>query len=128
MSTTDPALTRTITGHHDGHDLAASIQIDDGPGPGGASHVYVVHAGDESEVARIQYQCGPRNVGGSTPGVLDSSGCPGLRVVSGGGVNKSAREALALATRLGGEPFVEFVSSSESSGPGDGTGAAWTSP
>lgn len=63
---------RLITDHHDGHGLAESIRIEaDALGPGGASHRYTVTA-DDHHVAGIQYQRGPRNEPGSTPGVLDS--------------------------------------------------------
>lgn len=62
---------RQITGHHDGHGLTESLIIEaDEPGPGGASHRYVVRVGDEV-VATIQYQTGPRHEEGSTTGVLD---------------------------------------------------------
>ena len=72
---------RQIFGHHDGHGLTEAITIlADEAGPGGASHAYTVyvqtarskpeHHGEQ--VASIQYQRGPRNEEGSTPGVLDS--------------------------------------------------------
>ena len=78
--------TRTIVDHHDGHGLAEKIIIEaDEPGPGGASHRYRVcvdlepHEAPEcgggpawEEVAKIQYQKGPRHEAGSTVGVLDS--------------------------------------------------------
>jgi len=67
---------REITTHHDGHGLNESITIKaDEPGPGGASHCYDVEIGLEggswSQVGRIQFQQGPRNVEGSTPGMTD---------------------------------------------------------
>lgn len=62
---------RTITDHFDGHGLADSIEVvADMPGPGGASHLYRAFIGG-AEVARVQFQKGPRNEPGSTPGVLD---------------------------------------------------------
>lgn len=65
-------MPREITNHYDGHGLAESLRImADEPGPGGASHLYIVLAGD-AEVGRIQYQKGPRNVEGSTPGVIET--------------------------------------------------------
>lgn len=68
---------RQITDHHDGHGLTESIKIGaDGPGPGGASHVYTcwldVSANEKNMLAHIRYQKGPRNVEGSISGVLDS--------------------------------------------------------
>ena len=69
---------REITDHHDGHGLAESILVSatDEPGPGGANHVYTAQidtgGGYMRSVAHIQYQNGPRNEAGSTPGVLDS--------------------------------------------------------
>lgn len=69
---------REITDHHDGHGLTESLHIEaDEPGPGGASHVYGVHV-DLGEycrvydVARIQFQKGPRNEPGSVPGIVES--------------------------------------------------------
>ena len=62
---------RTITDHFDGHGLADSIEvIADELGPSGASHDYHAYIGG-AEVARIQFQKGPRNESGSTAGVLD---------------------------------------------------------
>ena len=68
-----------ITDHHDGYGLNESITIKalDEPGPGGAHHLYVAvikaknadGVEDEIEVARVQFQKGPRNEPGSTPGV-----------------------------------------------------------
>lgn len=65
---------RQITDHFDGHGLADSIIISsDEPDPnaGGAPHEYVCTIGG-NQVANIQFQHGPRNVAGSTPGILDS--------------------------------------------------------
>ena len=62
---------RRLLGHFDGHGLADSIEvIADESGPGGASHEYRAYIGGK-EVAHIQFQKGPRNESGSTPGVLD---------------------------------------------------------
>lgn len=64
---------RTITDHHDGHGLTESIEITaDDLGPGGASHHYTLSIGADT-VATIQFQKGPRNVHGSTPGVVESA-------------------------------------------------------
>ena len=69
---------REITDHYDGHGLTESLQVEaDGPGPGGASHLYVVitrpdASGNGTEVARIQFQKGPRNEAGSITGVVES--------------------------------------------------------
>lgn len=59
-----------ITDHHDGHALNESIVVRalDEPGHGGAHHLYVCEI-DGREVARVQFQHGPRNEEGSTPGV-----------------------------------------------------------
>ena len=65
---------RTITSHHDGHGLAESLTIEaDEPGPGGASHAYLVSRGYPAGivVADIQYQKGPRHEAGSTTGIID---------------------------------------------------------
>lgn len=71
MSTT--AATREINTHHDGHGLNESITITaDGPGPGGASHNYVMKIG-EDVVCHLQFQNGPRNVEGSIPGVTEQA-------------------------------------------------------
>jgi len=63
-----------ITTHHDGHGLNEQILIlPDEPGPGGASHSYefryLLPDGLESRVGLLQFQKGPRNVKGSTPGL-----------------------------------------------------------
>lgn len=66
---------RTITTHHDGHGLAEKIHIEatdiDAQNGGGASHRYIATI-DDMEVARIQFQHGPRDEPGSVPGILDS--------------------------------------------------------
>ena len=66
---------RTITTHHDGHGLNEAIEIvADELGPGGASHHYnVTYRKGEigTQVADVQFQKGPRDIGGSTPGVTD---------------------------------------------------------
>lgn len=61
--------------HHDGHGLAEAIEIRwlDDVGPGGAHHRYqfvVNDGGQQTEVGLIQFQQGPRNEPGSTPGVI----------------------------------------------------------
>lgn len=74
---------REITTHHDGHGLAESIkiradEIPDDPRFGGASHHYVAFAHGPNGYAiqpaalQVQFQKGPRNVEGSTPGVIDT--------------------------------------------------------
>lgn len=64
------ANTKKITDHHDGFGLNESIVVRplDEVGPGGAHHFYVAEV-DGQEVARVQFQKGPRNEPGSTPGV-----------------------------------------------------------
>lgn len=65
---------RQITDHFDGHGLADSILVQsDNPDPnaGGAPHEYTAKM-DGLQVASIQFQHGPRNVAGSTPGILDT--------------------------------------------------------
>ena len=59
-----------ITDHRDGFALNDAITVKpiDDVGPGGAHHMYVAEV-DGVEVARVQFQCGPRNEPGSTPGV-----------------------------------------------------------
>lgn len=65
--------TRQIDSHHDGHGLNESIQITaDGPGPGGASHLYTFSIGPDT-VAEVQFQKGPRNVPESEPGVTEGA-------------------------------------------------------
>ena len=46
------------------------VRVLDEPGPGGANHVYMIETPDED--VTIQFQCGPRNVEGSTHGVIDT--------------------------------------------------------
>lgn len=93
QNATAPAVERReIKDHHDGHGLAESLRIlADGPGPGGASHYYVVGSTKnrsldeffaktetqslcalEDPLALISYQKGPRDEIDSQPGVLDS--------------------------------------------------------
>lgn len=67
---------KQITSHHDGHGLTESILVEavDEIGPGGAHHEYhfIVdnHDGSFTTVGWLQFQKGPRNEPGSTPGVL----------------------------------------------------------
>ena len=64
---------REITTHHDGFGLAESIKITaDDFGPGNASHCYIASI-DGKEVARLQFQHGPRNEPGSTPGLTTAA-------------------------------------------------------
>lgn len=64
---------RTIDTHHDGHGLNESIEITaDDLGPGGASHKYVASIAG-AVVATVQFQEGPRNVIGSTPGMTEAA-------------------------------------------------------
>jgi hypothetical protein len=70
---TPMAMERQINMHHDGHGLNESITIEaDGPGPGGASHTYIMKIGEEV-VCHLQFQNGPRNVEGSIPGVTEQA-------------------------------------------------------
>jgi hypothetical protein len=65
---------RLITYHHDGHGLSESILVeadDLDPNAGLSSNHYVASI-NGAQVARIQFQHGPRDVEGSTPGILDS--------------------------------------------------------
>lgn len=68
---------REITDHHDGHGLNEALKIRaDEAGPGGASHHYTVSYETENtgnQVADVQFQKGPRDVEGSTPGATDSA-------------------------------------------------------
>jgi len=71
-------MDRELIDHHDGHGLTESIKIlADEPGPGGASHRYLIQVeapdGQKFAVGEIQFQKGPRNVEGSTPGVVESA-------------------------------------------------------
>lgn len=67
---------KEVTDHHDGHGLAESIRVfaADEPGPGGACHRYEFFVdqgnGQMEQVGYLQFQKGPRNEEGSTPGVL----------------------------------------------------------
>ena len=82
---------REITDHHDGHGLAEKIDIFvlDEPGPGGANHLYRVDVRLTADpdwttpqygsvgrlrntVASVQFQRGPRDEPGSTPGIIDT--------------------------------------------------------
>lgn len=69
----------TVTDHHDGHGLAERLVVYKGPtdpNAGGASHHYVVDYVQDGqslgEVASVRFQHGPRDVPGSTPGILDT--------------------------------------------------------
>ena len=64
---------RTVDTHYDGHGLNESIRIetDDADGSG-AAHNYIATINGQ-EVARIQFQKGPRNVEGSYPGVTEGA-------------------------------------------------------
>jgi hypothetical protein len=66
---------RTITSHHDGHGLAESIEIVaddlDHEKGGGASHLYLVEIAGE-QVAKIQFQHGPRGEAYSKAGVIEN--------------------------------------------------------
>lgn len=62
--------------HHDGHGLndLHTIQADArDPNAGNASHAYEVVDDTGEVLAHISFQHGPRNVPGSTPGVLDAA-------------------------------------------------------
>jgi hypothetical protein len=64
---------RQITEHHDGHGLNESIDIyTDAPDQSGAAHSYNGWIGD-TRVVVVQFQKGPRNVEGSTPGATEAS-------------------------------------------------------
>jgi hypothetical protein len=69
---------REITTHYDGFGLNEQIIIRPGPpGPGGAAHfynfVYRCQDGTEEPIGYLQFQEGPRNVEGSTPGLTASA-------------------------------------------------------
>ncbi len=69
-----PVTTRELDIHHDGHGLNESITLvsdQQDPNSGGSAHHYVASIGGQ-EVARIQFQQGPRNVSGSLPGVTEA--------------------------------------------------------
>lgn len=64
---------RIVTDHHDGHGLNESIAITaDELGPGGASHKYECRI-DGELIASVQFQKGPRNEPGSTPGATEAA-------------------------------------------------------
>jgi hypothetical protein len=68
---------RQVVTHHDGFGASERIHIyADPPGPGGASHRYIIEVDQEGSsptvVADIQYACGPRHEATSVPGVFDS--------------------------------------------------------
>jgi hypothetical protein len=66
---------REITRHHDGFGLNDSIRIvsdDRDETAGNGSHVYVASIAD-GQVAHLQFQHGPRNVEGSTPGLTTTA-------------------------------------------------------
>lgn len=70
-------MERVIETHHDGHGLNESIVLlADEPNASGASHFYQAHIGDsegdDSLVVLVQFQNGPRNVEGSTPGATEA--------------------------------------------------------
>jgi hypothetical protein len=70
---------KTITSHRDGYALNESIEItaegepaSGEKGAGGAHHLFVCRIAGK-EVARIQFQEGPRNEAGSTPGITHAA-------------------------------------------------------
>lgn len=64
---------RAITEHHDGHGLNESIEITtDEPDGSGAAHYYDLLIGGDL-IGKIQFQKGPRNVEGSTPGATEAA-------------------------------------------------------
>lgn len=64
---------RSITDHHDGHGLNESIIITtDEPDQSGAAHHYEASIGGVG-VVNVQFQKGPRNVEGSTPGATEAA-------------------------------------------------------
>ncbi len=66
-------IDRPVLGHHDGHGLNESISIvSDQPNDSGAAHTYYFYI-DGREVGHLQFQRGPRNVEGSTPGVTEAA-------------------------------------------------------
>lgn len=70
---------RNLTTHHDGHGLNDETEIycdERDPNAGGASHLYSIYRPGQPLphlCAKIQFQHGPRNVEGSTPGLLDAA-------------------------------------------------------
>ena len=66
-------MARMIDDHYDGHGLNESIEITtDTPDQSGAAHSYNAFIGP-TRVAAIQFQKGPRNVEGSTPGMTEAA-------------------------------------------------------
>jgi hypothetical protein len=64
---------RQVVDHHDGHGLNESIVIyTDEPDGSGGAHQYTAWIGD-TRVAVVQFQKGPRNVEGSTPGMTEAA-------------------------------------------------------
>ena len=64
---------RTIDTHHDGHGLNESIRLEsDDQNDSGSAHKYEAWIGD-TRVAVVQFQKGPRNVDGSTPGMTEAA-------------------------------------------------------
>ena len=64
---------RMIDEHFDGHGLNESILIHtDEPDGSGAAHKYTATIQDQT-VASVQFQHGPRNVEGSTPGMTEAA-------------------------------------------------------
>jgi len=61
-----------ITTHHDGFGLNESIEIEACDISNAAAHLYTFRINDEPK-ASIQFQKGPRNEPGSTPGVTTSA-------------------------------------------------------
>lgn len=73
METTLSSKAREIDEHFDGHGLNESIRIEtDAPDQSGAAHNYNAWIGD-TRVAAVQFQKGPRNVEGSTPGMTEAA-------------------------------------------------------
>lgn len=73
---------REIDTHHDGHGLNESIRIEtDLPDASGAAHRYTLsmdstnieNATGREVIGVIQFQQGPRNVEGSTPGATEAA-------------------------------------------------------
>src|SRR4051812_40087658 len=66
-------IMRQIDTHHDGHGLNESIEIStDAPDQSGAAHAYKLTIGGAT-VGELQFQKGPRNVEGSTPGATEAA-------------------------------------------------------
>lgn len=68
---------RYIDSHHDGHGLNESLEIvADDADQSGASHSYtidIVNGQQRHQVARVQFQKGPRHEEESTPGCTEAS-------------------------------------------------------